>query len=57
MENDGVFYCHFEYFTDIWYILLPFGNVVVIWYIFLHFGILCQIKSGNPGHYGINKHW
>jgi hypothetical protein len=31
-----------------WYILCPFGNVVVIWYIFLCFGILCREKSGNP---------
>jgi hypothetical protein len=30
----------------IWYILWPFGNIVVI---FHHFGILCQEKSGNPG--------
>jgi hypothetical protein len=31
MENAGIFYGHLEYFTVIWYILLPFGNVVVIW--------------------------
>jgi hypothetical protein len=31
----------------IWYILWPFGNVVVIWYMFPRFGILCQEKSGN----------
>jgi hypothetical protein len=37
-----------KYFTVIWHILLPFGNVVVIWYVFLRFGILCQEKSGNP---------
>jgi hypothetical protein len=37
-----------EYFTVIWNILWPFGNVVVIWYIFPRFGILCQEKSGNP---------
>jgi hypothetical protein len=49
MENVGIFYEHFEYFTDIWYILWRFGNVVVIWYIFPRFGILCQEKSGNPG--------
>jgi hypothetical protein len=36
------------YFMVIWYILWPFGNIVVIWYIFHRFGILCQEKSGNP---------
>jgi hypothetical protein len=39
-----------EYFTVIWFILWPFGNVVVIWYIFVRFGILCQEQSGNPDH-------
>jgi hypothetical protein len=48
MENDGVFYCHFEYFTDIWYILLPFGNVVVIWYIFLRFWYIVSNKIWQP---------
>jgi hypothetical protein len=48
MENDGVFYRLSEYFTVIWYILRPFGNVVVIWYSFPRFGILCHEKSGNP---------
>jgi hypothetical protein len=32
----------------IWYILWPFGNVMVNWYIFPRFGKLCQEKSGNP---------
>jgi hypothetical protein len=36
------------YFMVIWYILWPYGNVVVIWYIFPRFGKLCQEKSGNP---------
>jgi hypothetical protein len=36
------------YFILIWYIILPFGDVVVIWYIFPRFGIMCQEKSGNP---------
>jgi hypothetical protein len=30
MENTSIFYGHLEYFTVIWYILRPFGNVVVI---------------------------
>jgi hypothetical protein len=48
MENAGIFYGQLEYFTVIWYILWPFGNVVVMRYIFPRFGILCQDKSGNP---------
>jgi hypothetical protein len=48
MENTGIIYCHLEYFTVIWNILWPFGNVVVMWYIFHCFGTLCQEKSGNP---------
>jgi hypothetical protein len=56
MENASIFYGHLEYFTVIWYILWPFGNVVVIWYSFPRFGILCQEKSGNPGTY-IQRVW
>jgi hypothetical protein len=48
MENAGIFYGHLEYFTIIWYLLWPLGNVVVIWYIFPRFGILCQDESGSP---------
>jgi hypothetical protein len=29
-ENVGSFYGHLEYFTSMWYILLPFENLVVI---------------------------
>jgi hypothetical protein len=38
-----------EFITTIWYILGPFGNLVVRWDILPHFGILYQEKSGNPG--------
>jgi hypothetical protein len=48
MENVGTLYGHLEYFTAIWSILLPIGNIVVIWYVFPRFGILCQENSGNP---------
>jgi hypothetical protein len=48
MENAGLFYGRLEYFTLIWYISCPLGNVVVIWYIFPRVGILCHEKSGNP---------
>jgi hypothetical protein len=48
MENVGIFYGNFEYYTANWYILRPLGNGVFIWYIFPRFGILCQEKSGNP---------
>jgi hypothetical protein len=43
-----IFYGHFEYFTAIWYILLPFGifcgnqvcfhNLMIPWYIDVNFG-------------------
>jgi hypothetical protein len=36
------------YFRGIWYIIWPFGNVLVIRYIFPCFGILREEKSGNP---------
>jgi hypothetical protein len=32
----------------IWYIIWPFGNLVVFGYNFRRFGILYQEKSGNP---------
>jgi hypothetical protein len=48
MENANIFNDHLEYFTIIWYILWPFGNVMVIWYIFPRFGKFCQEKSGKP---------
>jgi hypothetical protein len=34
MDNVGIFCDNMEYFTAIWYILWPYGNLVVIWYIF-----------------------
>jgi hypothetical protein len=40
---------HLKYIMAIRYILLPFGNLVVIWYIFPRLGILCQEQTGNPG--------
>jgi hypothetical protein len=49
MEKFGIISGHLEYFKTVWYILCPFGNLVVIWYIFPRFGILGQEKSGNPG--------
>jgi hypothetical protein len=30
MENVAIFYGHLEYFTAVWYILWPFGNVVAV---------------------------
>jgi hypothetical protein len=53
MESAGIFSGHLEYFTIVWYILWPFGDVVVIWYIFPRFCIVCQEKSGNPGFHFI----
>jgi hypothetical protein len=33
-ENVGIVCGRLEYITTIWYILWPFGNLLVIWYIF-----------------------
>jgi hypothetical protein len=49
MENAAIVYGQLDYFTVIWYILWPFGNVVVFWYISPRLGIFFQDKSGNPG--------
>jgi hypothetical protein len=49
MENVGIIYDHLEYFTDIWYILMPFGIIFDIWYIFHLLVCLDQEKSGCPG--------
>jgi hypothetical protein len=52
MENAGIFYGHLEYFTVIWYLLWPFGNVVVNWYTyfpsFWYMYSAKKEKSGNP---------
>jgi hypothetical protein len=48
MEDVNIFNGHLVYFTANWYILWPFGYVVVIGYIFTRFGILWLEKSGNP---------
>jgi hypothetical protein len=50
MEDVGIFYDHFVYFTAKWYILWPFGAVCGhLVYIFPRFGMLYREKSGNPG--------
>jgi hypothetical protein len=49
MENVGIFYGPFVYFTALWFFL--YGHLVffmAIWYIFPSFGILYKDKSGNP---------
>jgi hypothetical protein len=48
MENIGIFYNHLKYIMAIWYIIWPYGNLVVIWYIYPRFGILYYEKPGNP---------
>jgi hypothetical protein len=59
MEDEGILYGNFVYFTSIWYsyfmaiwysykikaILVYF---IPIWYIFPSLGLLYQEKSGNP---------
>jgi hypothetical protein len=50
MEDVGIFYGHLVYFTEIRYILWPFGTLYgYLVDIFSRFGMLCQKKSGNPG--------
>jgi hypothetical protein len=39
MENVGIFYDHFKYFTAIWYTLWPFGIVFGHFVYFSHFGM------------------
>jgi hypothetical protein len=48
MENVGIFKVNLQYFMAIWYILWPFGNLVVIWDIFTRFGNFCQEKIWQP---------
>jgi hypothetical protein len=45
MEKAGIFYGHLAFFTVIWFIYWPFGNVVVIWYIFLCFVLFFCAKK------------
>jgi hypothetical protein len=42
-----LFYDHFVYFTDIWYILWPFGIFYGYVVYFSRFGVLYQEQSGN----------
>jgi hypothetical protein len=45
IEKICIFYEHFEYITDIWYILCTRGIEVAIWYIFPHFGLLKNLAT------------
>jgi hypothetical protein len=48
LENVGMFYGDLEYIKVIWYILSPFGYLLVhILVYFPCFGTLLQDKSGN----------
>jgi hypothetical protein len=52
MENVGIFYGQFVYFTGIWYVLCMVIWCILWlhnWYIYSHFGTLYKEKSGNPG--------
>jgi hypothetical protein len=49
MEDVGIFYVHLVYFTDIYYILWPFGTFYGCLVYFSRFGMLYKEKSGNPG--------
>jgi hypothetical protein len=48
MENIGIFHGHLEYFTVIWYTLLPFGKFSGRLVYFPRFGLFNREKSGNP---------
>jgi hypothetical protein len=55
MEDVGLFYGFWVYFSALWSTLVPFGlfygpmvYFMVIWYISSRFGMLCQEKSGKP---------
>jgi hypothetical protein len=48
MEDVGIFYYYFVYFTAIWYMLWPFGIFYDYLVYFSSLGILYQEKSGNP---------
>jgi hypothetical protein len=48
MEDVGISYGHFVYFTAIWHILWPFGKFYGYSVHFSSFGTLYQEKSGNP---------
>jgi hypothetical protein len=48
MKKVGIFYCHLEYITAIWYILWPLGKLVGDLVYFPHFGIFKKDKSVNP---------
>jgi hypothetical protein len=48
IENVGIFYGHWQYFTAIWYILWPLGNVVVILYSYPSFWYIVFRKIWQP---------
>jgi hypothetical protein len=49
INNLGIFYDHFVYFTAIGNILWPVGTFCAHLVRFSGFGIMFQEKSGNPG--------
>jgi hypothetical protein len=48
MENVGIFYGYLENITAIWYILWPFGKLVIIWYFFSQFWFIVSKKIWQP---------
>jgi hypothetical protein len=59
LEIVDIFYGHFEYFTDIWDVLWPFGTFCVHMVHFPNFCIMYQEKSGNPVQnlFSIFEYW
>jgi hypothetical protein len=45
MENAGIFYGNVEYFTVIWYILWPFGNLVLVYCVKKNLATLQRAKA------------
>jgi hypothetical protein len=48
VEHVGLFNGHLEYIRALWFILRPYGKMLVICFIVSKFGILYK-KCGNPG--------
>jgi hypothetical protein len=55
MENVGIFYVHLENFMAIWYVLVPFCNLVVIWYSIPLFWFIVRRKIWHPWYVHFGK--
>jgi hypothetical protein len=55
VENVGIFYGPWEYFTPIWYMVWSFGTFYGNWVYFSRFGM--SEKPGNPAQRGLSFVW